>query len=291
MNSSPDVSIDRTVGRPSVPGIQVLKKGVRSRRLRLLATQLTIIVAVLLAWQYLPEVSALKNRTHLLDRFFISSPSQIGSELYNLALGRGGEPSIWHYLWPTLEASFIGVAIGMTLGALLGLILSNWKFLSDVFHPFVIAMNAVPRIALIPVIIVLVGPSLKAGITICVLVVLFVAFFSAYEGGRTVSPELLQNASILGATRMQVMIHIRLPFVLAWTLAVLPLGMTFGIISVVTAEILAGYGGLGVLIQNASATANATLTFAVVVVLSIVGVCVTALSNLVTARVLHWWGK
>ena len=92
VNSSPDASIDRTIGRPSVPRIQVLKKGVRSRRLRLLATQLTIIVAVLLAWQYLPEVSALKNRTHLLDRFFISSPSQIGSELYNLALGRGGEP-------------------------------------------------------------------------------------------------------------------------------------------------------------------------------------------------------
>ncbi len=259
------------------------------RRVRALAIQVVLIVVTLSAWEYLPRIHFLSSHSHLLDPFFISSPSRIIDKLWGLMTGSNGTVLIWPYVGPTLLASVIGTAIGMGLGACLGLILSNSEFLSEVLEPFVVALNAVPRIALIPIVVLLVGPTFQASIVICILVVFFVAFFNAFEGGCSVGPHFLQNAKILGATRWHVMGHIRLPYVLAWTLAALPLGATFGVISVVTGEIFTGYPGLGRLILTASVTVDAALTFAVVIVLSVVGVALVGVAGLVKRRVLHWW--
>ena len=97
--------------------------------------------------------------------------------------------------------------------------MSNFKFLSEVMRPFVIGMNAVPRIALVPIIVIVFGPNQVSCVIISVLVVFFVAFFSAYEGGTSVRQELVQNARLLGASDWRILTAIRLQFVMAWTLA------------------------------------------------------------------------
>jgi len=261
------------------------------RRLLVHGLHTLIILALLAAWQYLPHVGWLARRSHLFDPFFVSSPVGVTQRLITLVHPPPGQIAIWSFLWATLSASVEGTAIGMTLGAVLGLLLSTSAFFSEVLRPFVVAANAVPRIALIPVIILLVGPTFQASLLICFLVVFFVAFFNAYEGGRVVAPNLLDNAQILGASRLQIMWHIRSPYVLAWTLAALPLGVTFAVISVVTGEILTGYPGLGRLILDSEATADSSLTFAVVIVLSVTGMAIVAASELVKTRLLFWWVK
>lgn len=261
------------------------------RRWRVLLVQGTLLVIFLAAWEFLPKIGALSSRSNLFDSFFVSSPSHIFDALRDLILARNGSVSIWEYLWPTLYASVLGTIIGMGIGAVLGLVLSNFDFASAVFKPLVIAANATPRIALIPIIVLLFGPSLTSSIVVAVLVVLFVAFFSAYEGGRAIPPPMLENARLLGASRWSVMTSIRLPHTLAWTLTSLPLGITFAVISVVTAELLTGYPGMGKLIQDASITADAATTFAVVIVLAVVGLAVVLAADQIRNRVLHWWGK
>jgi NitT/TauT family transport system permease protein len=150
-------------------------------------------------------------------------------------------------------------------------------------------MNAVPRIALIPIIVVIFGATFQAAVVIAVLTVYFVAFFSAYQGGRNIAPELLQNSYLLGATRWQIMTTIRFQYCLAWTLHALPLAVTFGLISVVTGEIMTGYAGLGRLIEVAAISAQSSLTFAVVVVLSVLGLLTVGLAEIIKRRMLHWW--
>lgn len=262
----------------------------RSERVSVATSQISIIAVFLASWQYLPQIDALSDRYHLLNPFFISSPSRVFMALVDLLTGRGGSPFIWHFVWPTVSASLLGTAIGMVSGGALGLSLSNSVYLSKVVNPFVLAANAIPRIALIPIVILIVGPTFKASVLICVLVVLFVAFFNAFEGGRSMEPHLLENAKVLGATKRQVMLHVRLPYVIAWTLAVLPLATTFGIITVVTAEIFTGHPGLGQLLYTASITGDSSSTFAIVVVLSAVGLAVVGVANMTKGRVLHWWG-
>jgi NitT/TauT family transport system permease protein len=179
----------------------------------------------------------------------------------------------------------------MTIGAAVGLVLGSVRILADIFRPFVVALNAIPKIALIPIVVLLFGPTFKGTMSTAIMTTFIVTFFNAFAGARSVTPQLVQNATLLGASPVQVMLRIRLPYVIAWTLAVLPLLATFSVIAVVTAELLIGYPGLGRLILEATTTADATLTFSVVLILTIVGVTVVGVAGLISKRVLHWWGK
>lgn len=278
--------------RPVVRRIPVSARRARWRHRVVVNTlRLLVVVVLLAAWEFLPRIQALQDTSKVFDPFFVSSPTRVVEQLGQMLSGSSSAYNIWDYAWPTIWASLLGTAIGMSLGALCALVLSNFDTLSDVARPFIVAANATPRVAFIPIVVILVGPTSAATVIISVLVVFFVAFFNAYEGGRSVAPELVANARLLGANQLQIVRTIRLPYVMAWTLASLPLAVTFAVITVVTAEILTGVQGMGKLLSTASTTANATLTYAVVIVLSVLGVVIVVAAEAVRRRVLHWWAK
>lgn len=266
-----------------------MKRRLTGHRGRILALQIGLVIGLLVAWQYLPKIGWLSDHFTFLDPFYISSPSDTWNQISDMVTGANGTVKIWPFLKSTVEASVLGTAIGTVLGAGAGLWLSNSARLSEILRPLLVALNAVPRIALIPVIVIIFGPTLGASIFTAVTVVFFVVFFNAYEGGRTVSPHVLQNARILGASNSQLMWHIRFRYVLAWTLAALPNAVSFGLVSVVTAEILTGTVGMGRLLLTAVTSVDSSLTFAVVVVLSIVGLILVGLTEIFERRWLHWW--
>ena len=261
----------------------------RRRRIRTVVIQIAIIVVFLLLWEYLPRVPGITNVIPFADPYFISSPSRIALTLWRLTTGADGSVLIWPYLLTTLIASLGGVLIGMASGALVGIWLSNSPSWNEVLRPFIVALNAVPRIALIPVFIIILGPTLNATMLTAITVVFFIVFFNAYEGGRTVPREILNNTRVLGANKSQLMWRVRWRFVLAWTIASLPNAVSLGLISVVTAEILTGTAGMGRLIVNSVTTVDASVTFAVVVILSIVGVILVGAAALVEKKWQHWW--
>jgi len=246
-----------------------------------------IAAAFLLLWQYLPRVIWVRHQVHWVDPFFISSPSRVYRELVHLFTGTHG-PSVWPYLENTMKATFIGTAIGLAIGVLAGAVLSDNPRLAQVMAPFITMMNSIPRIALIPIVVLIVGPTLEASVISSVLVVTFIVFFNALQGGRSVSQTVLQNARLLGANRRQIMFRVRFPYVLMWTFAALPNAIAFGLLTVVTAELLTGSIGMGNLIFSATTNVDATLSFAVVVILSFVGVTIVAVTEQLKRRLLHW---
>lgn len=255
-----------------------------------LAYQAGIVVTFLLAWQFLPQIPGIGKTFPLLDPFFISSPTRVASKLYDLMTGNRGIASIWPFVFTTLKAALAGTAIAIVTGALAGLLLSNDERLNQILRPFIVTINAIPRIALIPIVVIMFGLTATTSIVTAVLVVFFLVFFNAYAGGRTVPKQVLENSRILGARPMQIMLSVRLPYVLAWTFAALPNAVSFGLISVVTAEILTGYVGLGRLLIDAVNSASSDLTFAVVFVLGVVGLTLVLACELFKRRLLHWWG-
>lgn len=255
-----------------------------------IASQLGIVLVFLAAWQFVPQIPGLSQQLVLFDPFFISSPARVARKLYDLLTGSGGIASIWPFVFATLKAALVGTAIAIVTGALAGLLLSNDERLNQVLRPFIIAINAIPRIALIPIVVIMFGLTATTSIVTAVLVVFFLVFFNAYAGGRTVPKQVLENSRILGARPVQVMLSVRLPYVLAWTFAALPNAVSFGLISVVTAEILTGYVGLGRLLIDAVNSASSDLTFAVVFVLGVVGLVLVLACELFKKRLLHWWG-
>jgi len=181
------------------------------------------------------------------------------------------------------------VIVGTVLGAGCGLLLSNSRTLQRVVSPFLTFLNATPRIALIPIFVILAGPTLTTTVLTAVFIVFFLVFYNAYRGGTSVPRAVVQNVELLGASRREVMRQVRLPYVLVWTFASLPNAISFGLVSVVTAELLTGQLGMGRLLLDSVSRVDSTLTFAVVVVLAVVGVVLVTVTEFVSRRALHWW--
>jgi len=253
------------------------------------AARALIVVAVLALWEFVPKIESLQDVSPLFDPFFVSSPSMIWERIVDLMLGRNGQPSVWPYLWKTVLATFLGLAIGTVLGAAMGLLLSNNETTQRIVSPFIAVVNATPRVALIPIFVIIAGPTLTTSVLTAVVIVVFIVFYNAYAGGASVPAEVVQNAKLLGATPREVMRRVRLPYVLVWTFTSLPNAISFGLVAVVTAEILMGRIGMGRLLADSLSNVDATLTFAVVVMLSIFGVVIVTLSQAVERRALHWW--
>lgn len=251
--------------------------------------QLLVLILILAGWQWIPSISGASKVSPVFDPFFISSPERVGRMLYRLATGAHATPTIWAPLKFSLVPAISGTAAAVVVGSVSGLICSNWSLLDRIVRPFLIVFNAIPRITLIPVILVIGGPTATSDVIIGFIIVFFLVFFNAYEGGKSVSREVLSNARILGAGHRDQLRMIRGPYVLAWTFMQLPNAIAFGVTAIVTAELFTGANGMGRLLLIATQTANADLTFAVTIYLAVSALLLIGLASYARKRVLHWW--
>jgi NitT/TauT family transport system permease protein len=262
----------------------------RTARLVILSWQVGLLAAFLLAWQYLPSVGWLSSRFKFLDPFDISSPSLIAISIWRLLTGTDGVPSVWPYLWTTVYGAGVGTIVGVVLGGIVGLILSEIKSAHRVLQPFFVFFNSIPRIALLPIIVVIVGPTIESTFVNVVLVVFFLTLFNAFEGGISVRASVVDNARLLGAKRIYIMRYVRLPYVLIWTFAVIPNAVSFGLIIAVANEWLTGLKGMGQLLVNALNSVQAGEMFAVIIILGVVGLLFSALASLLRLVIINRLG-
>jgi NitT/TauT family transport system permease protein len=252
------------------------------------AGRLAVLAALLAGWQFLPKIGFLSSRFRFLDPFFISSPSKAIAVIYDFIIGSGGHPMIWPYLWETVRGALEGMIIGSLLGFIFGLLMSSVPRLYDVFGPYIHAVNAIPRIALVPLVIAVAGTGNAAEVLTVVLMVFFIMFFNCLEGGRRVPPAVLDNAKVLGASRLRTMMRIRIRYVSLWAFASVPNAMAFSILGVIFVEILAGTGGVGQLMLVATNNIDTTSNIGLIVFLSVTGVILVRLGELVRRRSLRW---
>jgi NitT/TauT family transport system permease protein len=262
-----------------------------SRRGIVWAGRVAVAVVFLAAWQWLPSVGFLHARFSFLDPFFISSPSRASATIVDLLTGSHDTRTIWSALGDTLLATLLGTVSAVVVGFLLGVLLSNWDLLNRIARPYLVLANSVPRISIIPIIVLCVGNPRQAGIVTAFTVIVVLVFFNAFEGATQIAPATLGNARLLGATQWTILFLVRGPYALAWTLASLPTAISFGIIGTVTAEIFTGGLGVGGLLTAAVSTANADLTMAVVIILSVVGVVAVVGTEALRTRLLPWWRR
>lgn len=251
--------------------------------------QLVLAVIFLLAWQYLPKMQFLSNRFKVLNPFFVSSPTEVVARIWDLIVGTPVYQPVLTPLWLTIRDALIGLAIGVVVGSVLGLFLSASPAASAIVRPFVIVFSAVPRIALIPITVVVLGPTSKSSIFSSALIVFFAVFFNAFEGGRSVKNELLDNAYLLGASGRESMIRVRLPYVAAWTIVAIPGAAGYGLVGAVVTEILVGIPGMGQQLVLSLNGADATTTIALAVMLAALGIILTAIATFARSKLLFWW--
>jgi NitT/TauT family transport system permease protein len=262
----------------------------RRRDLRTVWCWRLVIVAFIIAgWQYTPSIPGIERVFRFENPFFISSPSRVSVELWKLLFGTDGTQAIWPAVGRTIITALIGTGCAVVVGSVAGLVLSSSPKMNATFRPFLIFFNAIPRIAIIPVIIIIVGDSSLSDAVTAFTVVFFLVFYTAFEGSSSIAPEIVQNAKLLGASRSSILWKVRWPYVVGWTLGAMPNAIAFGIVGSVTAEVFTGGTGIGEYLTEALDTSNSDLTFAVVIILAVIGVALVLGSGLARSKLLPWW--
>lgn len=269
---------------------------------KILFWQSAILAVALAIWEWgygLRTVPALRPFVPgILDPYFIAKPSMIWASFLKLscisdAAGFGAclarnDNNLWLALLVTLKNMWWGFLFGTVSGVACGLVLGRSDYLSRIFQPYVVAMNSVPRIALVPLIILMFGLGDMSKIVTAWIVVFFVVFFNTFEGTRAVDRDQVAAARLLGASELTVLRTVVVPSALAWVFASLTPAVSFALIGVIVGEFIGAERGLGKLIIEAEARANASEMMVAIFVMMIVGILLATIVRQVQAYLLRW---
>jgi NitT/TauT family transport system permease protein len=160
--------------------------------------------------------------------------------------------------------------------------------MARVFTPYIVVINALPRLVFAPIFILLLGLDQRSKIAIGFSLVFFIVFFNAFQGVREVDRNVFNNARMLGAGEWQMTRHVLLPSAMGWVLASIHTSVGFAMAGVVVGEYIGSSKGLGYLIANAEGNLDATGTWAGLFVISIFVIIVELGVTQAERRLVRW---
>jgi NitT/TauT family transport system permease protein len=274
------------------------------------AWRIAILVFLIVVWQWgwtYKEGPFGWLVPNLLDPYFVSHPSRIwerflrlgcftdraGNWLFDtdgavMACLTNNPRNLWLQTIATLRNTFWGFAAGVSSGVLAGLVLGRSARLAAIFEPYIVAVNSLPRIALVPLIILMFGLGDLSKIMTAWVIVFFVVFFNTYEGARAVDPDHINAARLLGANEWQIAKTVVVPSTMAWVFAALTPAVSFSLIGVIVGEFIGAEAGLGKLIVEAEARADSTDMMVAMFVLMVIGVVLALLIRRLQNFLLRW---
>ncbi|NBB82440.1 MAG: ABC transporter permease subunit [Alphaproteobacteria bacterium] len=225
------------------------------------AVQIGIFVAVLALWE-------LGARTGFVDSFFWSQPTKIWQSLTIFIVD--GEALV--DTWYTFHATVLGFVLGTSMGAVIGL--SFWwsRNYSAVVQPYLVCFEAMPKLALAPLVVLVFGMGLASKVALGVAITLVVTTLTCYAGVKAVDRDQERLLYSLGASRLQVFRKLVIPSVLPWIISVLRVNIGLALTGTIVGEFISSQHGLGRLILYAGETYDIALIWVGVLVLSILSV-------------------
>jgi NitT/TauT family transport system permease protein len=251
------------------------------RRLAILVAQVVVLILVFGGWQLFTSLK-------IVDPFFFGQPSGIVRTAWQWVQHGTNQGSIWLQIYTTMEEAVFGFLIGVAAGIVVGVLLGQFRFLSEVLSPYIKAVNALPRIVLGALFVIVLGLGISSKIVLAAFLVFFVVFFNAYQGVREVDGNLVNNARVLGASRMQVIRNVVLPSAMTWIIASLHVAFGFAVIGAVVGEVLGAQHGLGVLITDSQNNFNTDGIFAGMIIIGLIALVAEWLISLLERRLLAW---
>jgi NitT/TauT family transport system permease protein len=251
------------------------------RRLAVWAARVATLVFVIGGWQLFTSLK-------IIDPFFWGQPSGIVKQLNDWVSHGTQYGSIWLQIWTTMKEALLGFLYGVVAGVVAGVLLGQVRFLADVLGPYIKVMNAIPRIVLGSLFTVALGLGTTPKVALASVLVFFVVFFNAFQGVREVDRNLLANARVLGASRLQITGHVVLPSALTWIIASLHVAFGLSIIGAIVGEFLGAQKGLGLVIATSQNNFNPNGVFGAMFIIAALALTAEGLIAQLERRLLAW---
>jgi NitT/TauT family transport system permease protein len=246
-------------------------------RQRVMIARLALCFGVLAVWQ--GTVSG-----GLIDPLWVSSPFLVARELWELTIS--GE--LLGDVWMTVSEALIAFVVSSALGIVSGLLLARSPFWDDVLAPIIVALNSLPRIALAPLIILWFGVGVVAKVVTAFTLVYFILLVNTLGGAKNIDNDIMTIARLMGASKRDLLWKVTLPSALPWIFAGLSIALTYSLLGVIVAEILASNQGLGYLIASSAGNFDTAGVFAALVVLVVIAWLFSTAMRKIEARLLRW---
>ena len=224
-----------------------------------------------------------------LSVLVLPAPSEVLEALWRMLSTSPSSPtSLYYQAVPTLEATLIGFAGACLLGFVLGFLLFEWKAIGQFLWPLVIAFQALPKVAIAPVLVIWLGPTIESKIVLVVIVAFFPVFINTMVGLESLEEDVEEMLRSFGAKRRHMLRLGRFPAALPVLFAGIESALLLSLVAIVVAEFVAGQRGLGFLVTQAQYNLDMPAVFAVLIVFSVLGVIFLEVITWLERKVVFW---
>jgi len=250
------------------------KRSLRRKAFRALLPWL-VIIAIFVLWEFFVTVFG-------VEEFVLPAPSAIFAAAWQ-----------WHWLilenaWQTFMTTAIGFLVAIAFGVCVGIAVGSSSVVYEGFYPALIGFNTIPKVAVVPILVIWFGIGTVPAIITAFLLSFFPILVNVATGIATMEPELQDVLRALGATRWQVITKVGLPRSMPYFFASLKVAITVAFVGSIVAETVAGNKGIGYFMLVASSRFEVPLAFAALLVTGAMGIGMYAVASVIERRMTGW---
>jgi len=234
-----------------------------------------VVIGALVAWEAGCILFA-------VPKFILPSPTQIAASMWQFREQLGGHAA------QTLYTTVVGFAVAVAGGMLLGIVIGASRLSYKGLYPILIGFNSVPKVAVVPVLVIWFGIGSVPAIITAFLLAFFPIVVNVATGLATIEPEVEDVLRSLGASKRDILVKIGIPGSLPYFFASLKIAITLALVGSVVSESIGSNYGIGYLMLSASSQFNVPLAFAGLVVVAIMGVLIYVAFALIEDRFTYW---
>ena len=236
---------------------------------------LIVLVAVIVLWEAVVRIFGIAE-------FIFPAPSQIASQFAEF------KGPLIEAAWKTFWVTMVGFGISIVVGVLLGFLIGSSRMAYTALYPLMVAFNAVPKAAVVPILVVWFGIGLGPGVLTAFLISFFPITVNIATGLATLEPELEDVLRVLGARRWDILVKIGLPRSMPYFYGSLKIAITLAFVGTVLAEMTAGDSGIGYLMQTAGSQQRMSLAFAGLVTIGAMAMAMYEVFSWIEKRTTAW---
>jgi NitT/TauT family transport system permease protein len=249
----------------------------RLRRWGDLALPIVLFGGLLAAWEAWVRIAN-------VPAIFIPAPSAIGRSLWiNLTTER-----FYYHLGVTMWEITAGFVIGTVVGLALGIAIAQSRIIERILYPYIIALQTIPKVAIAPMIIIWFGYGLTSKVVITSLIVFFPIVVNCIAGMRSAPQQQIDMLRAFTASEWQIFRMVRLKAALPYIFAGLDIAIVLAVIGAIVGEFIGSQAGLGNLLLQRNFSMDTAGSFAILIVLSAIGISLHKLVGLARRRVIFW---
>jgi NitT/TauT family transport system permease protein len=237
---------------------------------------LVSLAAVVIAWK-LVQVG-MDTKTYLLP-----SPELVGETAFDR------RELLWEHMLVTLKEVLYGFAMAVAVAIPLAVVMASSRIIEKLLYPVLVASQGIPKSALAPIFVIWLGFGDWPKIVIAMLISFFPIVVATFVGLRSVKPEMIDLGRSIGLNSLQMLVKIRFPSALPSVFGGLKVGISLAVVGAIVGEFVAADSGLGYLLILTTGQLRTELMFAALIYLSVMGVILFSIVDLVERLVIPWY--